>query len=196
MGKSIFREKSLQRISSPEQLNDYIKVSNPSIWLLLGAMGILLVAFLAWASNGNITSQIDSTGVVKNMLVNGSKDNVVVCFVSKDEADKLRAGMEVRILDNKQATRSYVCGKVSYADTVPVSKDTVKSQLGDWLADTLLQESEYGVEVLVGIETDKNGKFGYKWSGEAPESNFIKDNELCKVEIIKESVTPIKFLLN
>ena len=37
MASSIFREKSLKRISSPEQLNDYIKVSQPSVWIALAA---------------------------------------------------------------------------------------------------------------------------------------------------------------
>ena len=39
---SIFRKKSIARISSPEQLNDYICVSSPSVWLLLAAVAVLL----------------------------------------------------------------------------------------------------------------------------------------------------------
>lgn len=36
MSDQIFRKKSLDRISSPEQLNDYIRVANPGIWMILG----------------------------------------------------------------------------------------------------------------------------------------------------------------
>ena len=35
MSDQIFRKKSLDRISSPEQLNDYIRVANPGIWMIL-----------------------------------------------------------------------------------------------------------------------------------------------------------------
>ena len=37
MSDQIFRKKSLDRISSPEQLNDYIRVANPGIWMILAA---------------------------------------------------------------------------------------------------------------------------------------------------------------
>ena len=38
MSDQIFRKKSLDRISSPEQLNDYIRVANPGIWMILAAV--------------------------------------------------------------------------------------------------------------------------------------------------------------
>mgnify|MGYP007122110349 CR=1 FL=1 len=40
---SIFRKKSLDRIESPEQLNDYIRVTSPGIWIFLAAAIVLLV---------------------------------------------------------------------------------------------------------------------------------------------------------
>ena len=44
----LFREKSLERIASPEQLNAYIRVSTPSVWLLLAAVVILLAGVCVW----------------------------------------------------------------------------------------------------------------------------------------------------
>jgi len=52
--QSIFREKSIERISSPEQLNDYIKVTTPSIWLVLIAMLLLLGGAMVWGVLGEI----------------------------------------------------------------------------------------------------------------------------------------------
>ena len=51
---SIFREKSMDRISSPEELNDYIRVTTPSVWLVLLALVILLIGILAWSILGRI----------------------------------------------------------------------------------------------------------------------------------------------
>ena len=34
----IFREKSLKRITSPEELSDYLRVTSPSVWLVLAAV--------------------------------------------------------------------------------------------------------------------------------------------------------------
>ena len=43
MQSKLFNKSSMERISSPEKLNDYIQVANPSIWLILGAAIVLLV---------------------------------------------------------------------------------------------------------------------------------------------------------
>lgn len=45
---TIFRKKSLDRVSSPEQLNDYIKVATPGMWLILLAIVIFLVGMIVW----------------------------------------------------------------------------------------------------------------------------------------------------
>lgn len=51
---SIFRKKSLERISSPEQLDEYIRVITPSVWVVLVALAILLIGFLAWSIFGTM----------------------------------------------------------------------------------------------------------------------------------------------
>ncbi len=46
--KIIFRKKSLDHISNPEQIDDYIKISSPTIWLILAAILIVLVGSIIW----------------------------------------------------------------------------------------------------------------------------------------------------
>ena len=60
--RSIFRKKSLDRVTSPEQLNDYIKVTTPSVWLILIASLILIVGVVVWAVFGRIQVK-NETGV-------------------------------------------------------------------------------------------------------------------------------------
>ena len=45
MGEQVFRKKAMDRLSSPEQLNDYIRVTTPSVWLVLAAL-VLLICFV------------------------------------------------------------------------------------------------------------------------------------------------------
>ena len=52
--KQIFREKSLERVSSPEQLDDYIKVTTPSVWIILAATIVLLAGMIIWGVFGKI----------------------------------------------------------------------------------------------------------------------------------------------
>ena len=51
---SIFREKSMERISSPDQMDDYIRVTTPSVWIALLALVILLIGILAWTVLGTM----------------------------------------------------------------------------------------------------------------------------------------------
>ncbi len=92
MNGSIFRKSSLDRVSSPEQLNDYIKVSNPSVWLVLIASTIFLAGVVVWGIYGTLTTIHETVAVANNGNVS--------CYVSADNAEKISAGMEVRIGNN------------------------------------------------------------------------------------------------
>jgi hypothetical protein len=50
----IFRKKSMERISSPESLNDYIRVTTPSVWIVLTAIVLLLAGMIAWSVFGTV----------------------------------------------------------------------------------------------------------------------------------------------
>ena len=54
MKESLFRKKNLDKVFSPEQLNDYIKVSNPSTWVILAAVIIFSISILIWAVYGEL----------------------------------------------------------------------------------------------------------------------------------------------
>ena len=51
---NLFRKKSMDRVSSPEQLNDYIRVTSPSVWLVLLAIVLLLAGILIWSTFGKV----------------------------------------------------------------------------------------------------------------------------------------------
>ncbi|PKM76291.1 MAG: hypothetical protein CVU90_13210 [Firmicutes bacterium HGW-Firmicutes-15] len=64
MEPSIFRKSSLERISSPERLNEYIKITNPGIWSILLACLALLIAVGFWGYYGNIPDSVRAKGVI------------------------------------------------------------------------------------------------------------------------------------
>ncbi|MCR5402316.1 MAG: hypothetical protein K6E91_00640 [Butyrivibrio sp.] len=68
-GNQIYREESIERISSPEKLNDYIRVSSPSMWLIMAAIIILLLGVLAYSIFGSVTvNNPDGTSEVKHPI--------------------------------------------------------------------------------------------------------------------------------
>ena len=59
---TIFRQKSMDRVTSPEELNDYIRVTNPSVWIVLIALVLLLAGMLTWSIFGRIQVQTADGG--------------------------------------------------------------------------------------------------------------------------------------
>lgn len=98
MGAEIFRKKSLDKIKSPENLDDYIKVSNPGVWLVLIAIIAILIGTVIWSIFGYIDSYIK----VDALADNGN----VTCYVSEEDLECIENGLEVKIGD--------VTGKITY----------------------------------------------------------------------------------
>ena len=51
----IFREKSLERVNAPEELNDYIHVTTPAVWFVIASLLVILAGFLVWGIFFNVT---------------------------------------------------------------------------------------------------------------------------------------------
>lgn len=66
MSQGLFREVSLERLSSPEQLDELIKVTSPKAWLALIAIGCILVSAIAWGFFGSIPTKINGEGILLN----------------------------------------------------------------------------------------------------------------------------------
>jgi len=61
---SLFRKSSLERIASPERLNEYIKITHLGIWAVLIACLALLVAVGFWGFYGNIPETASAFGII------------------------------------------------------------------------------------------------------------------------------------
>lgn len=51
---SAFRKKKMERINSPDQMDDYIRVTTPAVWITLFALVVMLVLILAWCIFGTV----------------------------------------------------------------------------------------------------------------------------------------------
>lgn len=87
--QSIYREKTLERISAPDQLTDYLKVTNPGIWVILTAVIILLVGVFVWSCVGDLETKSPSTIIVKDKTAR----------VATRDMKELTEGDELRLED-------------------------------------------------------------------------------------------------
>ena len=52
--QNIFRRESLDRVESPEQLDAYIKVSHPKVWLIVAALLVAVISVIVWSVVGSL----------------------------------------------------------------------------------------------------------------------------------------------
>ena len=62
--REVFRSVSLERLSSPEQLDQLMQVTTPRGWLLLVGVGALLATALAWGILGSVPERIAGQGIL------------------------------------------------------------------------------------------------------------------------------------
>ena len=93
MNEKLFRKKSLEKIKSPEILDDYIRVSNPGIIILLASVILLLAGAFIWGAFGYLESKIPV-----NVLVD---EGVGTCYIEEANVPLVKEGMTVRF-DNTE----------------------------------------------------------------------------------------------
>ena len=126
MNNNLFRKKSLEKISSPEQLNDYIHISNPSAWIVLAAFAILLVGVCIWGIYG----RLDTTLSV--VAVDGADG--VVCCVREADYEKIQVGMTVEIDGEEYSITGIEKTPVSADDAITeYAKHVGKLSDGEWI---------------------------------------------------------------
>ena len=143
---NLFRKKSLERISSPEQLNSYIRVSTPSVWLLLTAIVILLAGVCVWGVFGHMDTTLPVAAV--------SRDGTVIAYVREADAAQVAVGSPV-ILGGAS-------GKVVAVNAEPMRVDDTFTeymchvgmlQAGEWVyavtLDIACEEGVHSAQIVI-----------------------------------------------
>ncbi len=85
--QEVFRRSTMNRIASADELDHYIKVTNPSAWVVTIAAFLLVAGIIVWAFVATVPVTIETTGVLIDSSDNSKM--AVVCFVDKSTADKI-----------------------------------------------------------------------------------------------------------
>lgn len=91
----IFREESLTKVNSPEQLNEYMKVTSTPVWIKLAAVIFLLLGICMWA----MMEQVETTITVEAQGHTYRSH----CEVDIAILDDIKIGTEI-ICDGQQGT--------------------------------------------------------------------------------------------
>lgn len=101
----VFRKSSLEKLSSPEQLDKMIVITSPTLWLsLAGAAGIVIAALL-WGIFGRLPTEVDSYGIYVNRAGVQSvyaKSSGTVSEILVTEGSEVKRGDIIALLDSKE----------------------------------------------------------------------------------------------
>ena len=155
---SPYRDKSVQRAKSPDELNDYVHVTRPAAWMVLAVLFLLVFAGAVWFAGGSIKERSSAVAVVEN--------GEAVLYVSQDQSTGVVNGLTVEYTDSNGET---VCGTVESVFTEPVTYAKVAEAAaplgsektesiipsGSWAiqctAQADLADGVYGASIITGV---------------------------------------------
>lgn len=147
MNKQLFRKKSMDKITSPDQMSDYIRVSNPSVWIILAAVIVLLIGVCVWGIFGQLDTAVQTGGVCK--------DGQLVFYIGENDIEKIGDNVIVSV-DGKEYSLSEISSSPVRIDEnyAPYLVHLTGLAEGDWVyvlkAETSeLKDGIYSVKVVI-----------------------------------------------
>lgn len=98
----LFRKSSLEKLSSPEQLDKMIVITPPSFWIALSGAGVIIIAALLWSIFGRLPVNVETQGIY---VTDGGVYSVyantagVVEEVLAQEGTEVKKGDVIAVLD-------------------------------------------------------------------------------------------------
>lgn len=146
MNEQIFRKKSVERVSSPEQLNEYIRVSSPGMWMVLLAIVVLLIGVCVWGVVGHLDTTVQTVAIGEN--------REMTLYIRETDIPYVEEGMVVSIGGGEYTVVSLSAAPESAGDEFDEYALHVGGiQRGEWLYAATLSgpytEGIYSAEITV-----------------------------------------------
>lgn len=139
---SIFNKSARKRLRNPDDLDKCVRVTTPSVWVMLIATLCLILGFLTWGMFGVVTSDVEGIGYCTN--------DKMVCFVEAEKAKLISEGDTAEI-EGVQSTVAYVADH-------PTSRSEAAADFNDnEFVDLLLGEGEWYTVYLTTNSSFKEG---------------------------------------
>ena len=144
--KDLFRKEAVDRVASPEQLNDYIHVTSPAIWMALAGIILILVGAIVWGIFGSVYTTINCAGTANNRNL--------VLYIKTDDRASVRVGMDITVNDQKTVVREISSEPVKIpSDVSEYVLEAAGLTADQWAyqveADTELEDGVYNATITV-----------------------------------------------
>ncbi|MEI8165694.1 MAG: hypothetical protein WCG26_04925 [Chloroflexales bacterium] len=176
MQRQIFRKVALDRLASPDQLDQLLQVTGPTGWLALVVLAALLVAVVLWSALGSLALEVAGKGQI--LAPTGGQGAQTLVLLPAEAVRRVRPGMEAHVF--------------------PATVDP--AQHGFIRAQVVAVEGAAGavapnlIPVRVALLLDPSGT-GYAWSLPSVAPVSLADGTPAEVSIVIGTRRPISFVL-
>jgi hypothetical protein len=194
MQSKLFRKVALDRLSSPEQLDQLMQITTPKAWFALIGLGSLLLIAGVWAIFGKIPNEVQGKGILVSQPETGGLAAVI--YVDLGQGADIRPGMDVKIELStvKPENYGYLRGRVISVGDVPVTRQDVQRVVGnEELVAAVLPDSP-SVEVRLELLHSDKTRSGYKWTSQDGPPKQLAVGTPCTATVTVDEERPISRL--
>lgn len=146
MNSKLYRKSQQDKLTSPEDLNNYIKVTNPGVWIILSTIIAFLLGVCVWGFFGKLETKLSVACI--------ATDRVTTCYVKESKIASVATKQKVYV-DDKE------CQVTSISkEPIAVTEDFSDYALhvgelteGEWvyevIIDTTLDSGVYKAQIVV-----------------------------------------------
>ncbi len=188
---NLFRQESLERLSSPEQLDQLMQIVTPKSWLPLGALGALVLVGLIWSVVGRIPITVSGRGLIVQSD-DPSGEMVGVTYFDKADGDRIQPGMDILLLPSGVSEET---GGIR--GTVQTVAESPFQTLDDIRAvkeagESPLQDTQ--LEVIAALNTDDSTMSGLEMSSPSGAEMVIPAGKTVTAQVTVDHRAPIAFV--
>lgn len=149
MSRTIFRKAALEKLSTPEKLDQLIQIISPNSWLILFTIGLVFSTAIGWSIAGRIKTNIDAKGVLIGGEVNSivSTTNGQLLNLNVKLGDTLRKGDIVAEIQQPELLQQIQEAKASIEER---KFELIQAQAfgveGSKLQDEFIRQQKYSLE--------------------------------------------------
>ena len=139
MDNKVFREKSLERIKSPDDMREYLHISSPRLWMVLAAILAILIGFVVYASSTRIENTVSGQAEVYSFSDIEEPVSIIFMTLPIEMGDVIDVGMELRINGQKGNVIAVATDKGSTAVSAKLDDPSVLLKDGTYDAEIVLE---------------------------------------------------------
>jgi hypothetical protein len=197
MSERLFRKKALEKLASPDRLDQLMSITTVRGWLALLALGGLIVAIAIWGFFARIQTTVSGDGILSASTQDGSHLEAVL-YVSVWDGMRIQPGMTVKISPVTVVKEEYglMLGSVASVERIASTYEEMLLVLGNDSFVQTLASSGNLIEVRVELQVDENTPSGYHWTSVHGPPTPLQNGTICNGIIVIAEQRPIELVFS